>query len=161
MTEDGGQPLFAPKPPSKFHDISWRRARAFPTHEAMQSEVLDFLRTRPIAGLSTKSTFDRQIEGEYAFIRNGQVIGFADAFEILDIDFRRFVTAYEIKPKIDTVFGIVRQAKALLQLTRSSIKAEQHHCAIVVPHTDPLLAELRSHWPATWAWGFRNEDADT
>ena len=119
----------------------------------MQAEVLAYLRTRPLAGVPYGAIVDRHVEAEYAFVRNGQVVGFVDAIEIVTVNLTAVAHLFEIKPKIDTVFGIVRQAKAAEALAASCIPAQSHVCHVVVPHTDPLLPALRAEWQHTWAWG--------
>ena len=57
-----------------------------------------------------------------------------------------------IKPRIHTVDGCVRQAKALEALAKS-VEADFHFCHIVVKADDPLLVPLRAEWPRVWAWG--------
>lgn len=150
--------LFIPRTPSGFHDESWKRLRATPKHDVMQAEVLHFLRNRVLAGLPERSFVDRMVEGEYPIEKRGQIIAYVDAIEITTIDFRTTVQAFEIKPVIETVFGIVRQAKALLPLLRVAIPGVDHFVHIVVPANDPKIAELRTEWPHTWAWGATFEE---
>lgn len=125
----------------------------------MQRDFLAFLRARPTAAVTPGAITSRLVEGEYELIRGGQVVSFVDAIEILDVGILsqslRTVTMFEIKPVIDTVYGIVRQAKAQLQLARLLIPANVHVLHVVVPHDDPLLGDLRVEWPNTWAWGLQ------
>ena len=149
-------PLFGSAPartPSSFHNDKWQVARKHPNHDRLQMDVLAHLRTRPIAGVRPMDIVVREVEGEYPIVRRGQVIGYADAIESLPVNGVRVVSLFELTPVIETVFGIVRQAKALLQLAVTSIEADQHYCHVVVPAGDPLLAGLRAEWPHTWAWG--------
>lgn len=150
-----GDKLFVPRLPSRFHDEARRRS---PNHDRMQIEVLDFLRSRKLVGLPDTGLIDRTVEGEYPIIRRGQVVSFVDAIEILEIDLRKYVSAFEIKPKIDSVFAIVRQAKATLALLQSTLRPAYCVCHVVVPHTDPLLLEMRAAWPQTWAWGLPTKE---
>lgn len=151
MTFDG---MFVPRPPSAFHDDSWRKTRAQPTHEAIQQQVLTFLRDRVVAA-PDRAFVDRHVEGEYAIVKRGQIIAYVDAIEILSVNLFRTVSLFEVKPVIDTVFGIVRQAKALLQLAQTTIPGEAYYCHVVVPWTDPKIEELKAEWPRTWAWGIK------
>ena len=140
--------------PSGFHDEAYKRPRG---HDAMQMEFLAFLRARPFgAAIPAGAMVHRDVEGERPFIRNGQVIAFADAFEMLTINLYQVASAFEIKPRIETVFGVVRQAKALLQVMRQTLRADQHWVHVVVPHDDPMLDELRKEWPHVWAWGLQS-----
>ncbi|NBV20343.1 MAG: hypothetical protein EBS11_27745 [Janthinobacterium sp.] len=93
-------------------------------------------------------------------VRRGSVVSFVDAVELLTVDFVTTCNIFEIKPRIATVFGIVRQAKAMLTLAESCIPAALYYCHVIVPHDDPMLADLRKEWPHTWAWGARFEDGE-
>lgn len=148
---------FFPKPPSAFHNAAWMKVRANPGHEIMQQQVLAFLRQRRIAGLAPGGAVYRDVEGEMPLVRRGQIVAYADAAEILQIDLTRIISLFEIKPAIETVFGIVRQAKALLELAKAALPADQHWCHIVVPAADPKLDDLRVEWPHVWAWGIQFE----
>ena len=150
MPDDGRE--FAPRPPSRFHDEARRRV---PSHDRMQQEVLAFLRERRLACLPDTPLIERHVEGEYPLHKNGQVVSFVDAIEILSICTERFVSAFEIKPKIDTTFGIVRQVKAQRALLWRNLKPKHCEVYVVVPINDPLLSELRAEWPHTWAWGYQ------
>lgn len=140
----------APSTPSGFHQRARQRGV---THDKMQAELLAFLRARPLAGIPLGAIVHRQVEGELPLTRRGQVVSFADAAEILTVNLATVVSLFEIKPRIDTVFGIVRQCKAMLALARACITGDQHYCHAVVPHDDPLIADLRAEWPLVWAWG--------
>lgn len=148
MTKD-----FRPRPPSSFHNDRWKAARAGSRHDAIQTELLAFLRSRPTVNIPERAAVHRFVEGEYPLTRAGQIIGYADAIEITTVNLTRVVSIYEVKPKIETVFGIVRQAKAMLALAQQCISGDQYYCHIVVPCDDPLVDHLRSEWPHTWAWG--------
>ncbi len=138
--------------PSGWHDQAWRREAK---HEAMQRELLAFLRSRSIAGLPETPLVRRTVEGEYLITIGRNIVGFADAVEILNIRLQTTVSLFEVKPRIDDLFAIVRQAKALLQLAKRAIPAEFHYCHLIVPHDDHKLAYLRREWPHTWAWGIQ------
>ena len=72
------------------------------------------------------------------------------------------VSLFEIKPQIDTPFGIVRQVKSYLELAaREWPDADQITAHVVVPHADPQLPDLRAEWPQTWAWGVSFEPEST
>jgi len=137
--------------PSGFHDEKWRQNRALPTHDEMQRDFLTFLRARSI--IVSGALVTREVIPEYEFVRKGRIVAFADAVEIVDVDFMRTVNIYEIKPIIETVFGIVRQCKALFQLARELIPGNVQVVHAVVPFNDPLLDALRVEWPAAWGWG--------
>lgn len=136
--------------PSGFHDRAWRRA---PKHDVMQKDFLAYLRARPTMIVPASQLVSRQVDGEYPLVRNGQVISFVDAIEILDIGLLRVVSLFEIKPIIDTVYGILRQVRAQLQLAETLMPANVHVLHIIVPHDEPMLPDLRAEWPHTWAWG--------
>lgn len=150
--------LIIPRTPSGYHDDARGRLRKEPKHDLMQAEVLKFLRGRVLAGIPEGAYVDRLVEGEYPIVRRGQVVAYADAIEIASVNLFRTISMFEIKPVIDTVFGIIRQAKALLQLASVTIPGEAYFCHVVVPAEDPLLPELRAEWPRTWAWGAKFEE---
>lgn len=141
--------IHPPKTPSGFHGDARRRT---PSHDRMQTELLAFLRGRPYAALPTGAPVHRVVEAEYPLVRNGQVVAFLDAVEIVTIALSSTVNLFEIKPKIETVFGVIRQAKAGLVLAYSTIRADVLVYHIVVPWDDPLLGALRQEWPRTWGW---------
>jgi hypothetical protein len=124
--------------PSGFHDRAWRRA---PKHDDMQREFLEFLRARPTIIVPPNAISARQVEGEYPLVRNGQVISFVDAIEILDVGFCRTVTLFEIKPIIETVYGVVRQAKAQLELASNCFANATVTLNVVVPHDEFHMGE--------------------
>lgn len=140
-----------PPSPSRFHDQAYRRDAG---HDALQQEFLEWLRIRPVVALIQPDGIrpHRYVEGEYALSRDGNIVAYADAIEFLTIGLATTINLFEIKPKIHTVFGIVRQLKAQLALAKE-IRADFHFCHAVVPHTDPLIPTLRQHWPHVWAWG--------
>jgi hypothetical protein len=142
-----------PRTPSGFHESARRRAAACPRHDAMQQEVLAFLRGRTIAGAPKGAFILHEVEAEKPFTRNGQVIAYADAMETIQVNLFRSVNVFEIKPRIETVFGILRQVKGLLELARKEVPGDMHFGHVVVPADDPRLAEMRAEWPNTWAWG--------
>lgn len=144
--------------PSGFHSAARDRARRRPKHDEMQRDFLTFLRGKSVTIVGEVVT--RAVEGEYPIIRHGQIIAFADCAEFVDVGMTRTVCLYEIKPVIDTTFGIVRQAKALLELAHKFIPAAIHTVHVVVPHDDPLLMDLRREWPRTWAWGVKFEPGE-
>lgn len=150
------QPLI-PRPPSAFHNEAYHRDAG---HDALQQEVLRFLRGRSLAGLPPAAALHREVEGERPLYRCGQIVGYVDACEIVTVNL--FVTCqlFEIKPRIQTVFGIVRQAKATLALAKTCIPADLHFCHVVVPHNDPKLSDLRAEWPHVWAWGVESPEWD-
>lgn len=119
----------------------------------MQAEFLGFLRDRPTAMIPEGALVHRTVEAEMPLYRRGQIISYVDAAETLTINLTTTVSLFEIKPRIETVFGIIRQLKATLALAEQSIKADHHYCHAIVPHDDPHLTELRRWWPYVWAWG--------
>lgn len=152
---DDGRSLLVPRPPSYWHDQAYRRPRR---HDEMQKEFLDFLCDRRLAGLPDTELIDRQVEGDFPLYAGGKSVSplsFVDAIEILDIRLERFVSAFELKPEIYSVSGIIRQVKAQIPLIWSNLKPHHFQYYIVVPATDPLLPDLRAEWPQTWAWGFK------
>lgn len=150
-----------PRTPSRWHDDAWKRMRATPKHDVIQRDVLTFLRGRVLAGIPEGAFVDRMVEGEYAIVLRGNIVAYVDAIDIFSVNLRRQVHAFEIKPVIDTTFGIVRQIKHTMHLLEQSIPDAMHFGHLVVPVDDPLLAELRTEWLQTWAWGFTtNESAD-
>ena len=137
----------APLTPSRAHDQAFKRDAG---HDALQQEVLAFLRGRSLAQ-SGATIISRTVEAEMPFRKRGQIVAYADIGEIIDTPLCRIVNIYEIKPRIETVFGIVRQAKVLADLVQD-IEADQRYVNVVVPHTDPLGPALLREWPRTWAW---------
>lgn len=146
-----------PSTPSRAHEDAWRRDAG---HDAMQETFLAFLRSRPIAAIPEGAIVHRTVEAELPLHRNGRIVSFVDAAEILTINLTTIVSLFELKPRIDTVFGIVRQAKMMLELAQAEIQADQHYCHVVVPAGDPLIAALRQHWERVWAWGATFEPAE-
>lgn len=143
-------------PPSYFHDQARKIALDYPGHEKIKQELLTYLRSKVITGLRPGAFVDRLVEGEYTILDDQKrICGYADAIEILNIDLIRTITIFEVKPKIDTVFGIVQQMKAYLCLAEQYMPAHHYAGNLVVPASDPRLAELRHQWPRTWAWGIK------
>lgn len=121
----------------------------------MQAELLAFLRSRKIWMPGVKAAVvptHREVEGEYPFLRRGEIVAYADAIDILTVGLFTVVNIFEVKPKIESIFAAIRQAKALLNLAEHTIQADAHYCNIVVPATDPLLYDLRFQWRETWGW---------
>lgn len=122
----------------------------------MQAEVLAHLRNRPLVGIPDVTPVHRDVIGEWPIHRaDGQVIAFVDAVEIVTVGLEQHVYAFEIKPVIDTAFGIVRQLKAIEALIASRIRPKFQTVFAVVRWDDPKLGILRKEWPATWAWGIQ------
>jgi len=138
-----------PPTPSRFHDDAWRRDRG---HDSMQAEFLDFLRGRPLV-IPVGALIHRDVEAEKPLYLRGQIVSYVDCCEILTINLTVFVSLFEIKPRIDTVFGIVRQLKSALDIAKRSIPGDLYFCHVVVPASDPKLDDLRAEWPRVWAWG--------
>ena len=139
------------KPPSRFHDEAYRRDAG---HDALQAEFLAFLRSRVVTFIPENSRVSREVEAEFPLKnRYGVVVSFADAAEILLVNFCCVVSLFEVKPRIETVFGIIRQAKATEALGLQNWPDAQVYCHVVVPASDPLIAALRHEWPRVWAWG--------
>ena len=148
-----GDEPFLPKPPSKFHEDRGRGKSSW-RHDKMQAELLAFLRARSIAGLPANAVINREVEAEYPLTKRGQVVSFVDAIEVLDVNLLRFVSAFEVKPEIDSPCAIVRQAKSSAELLRHQIKFIAHlDYHLVCDANDPKLADLRAEWPHVWAWG--------
>jgi hypothetical protein len=144
-----------PPTPSRFHDDAWRRDRG---HDAMQAAFLEFLRDRPTAAIPEGAIVYREVEAEKPLYLRGQIVSYVDCCEILTVNLTTFVSLFEIKPRIDTVFGIVRQLKSALDIAKRSIPGDLYFCHVVVPASDPKLADLRAEWPHVWAWGITFED---
>ena len=149
----------SPKPPSRFHELARNRDAG---HDAMQAEFLTFLRSRVVTFIPAGATISREVEAELP-LRNraGVIVSFADAAEILLVNFTRVVSLFEVKPRIETVFGIVRQVKAMEDLGRANYPDAQVWAHAVVPASDPLIGELRQEWPRVWSWGISFEPVDT
>lgn len=158
MPNDGQRPTI-PRTPSAWHDQAWKRQRATPKHDVIQRDVLTFLRGRRLAGIPEGAWVDRMVEGEYAIVLRGNIVAYVDAIDIFSVNMLRQVHAFEIKPAIDTAFGIVRQIKHTMHLLEQAIPNAMHFGHLVVPVEDPLLAELRTEWPQTWAWGFKTDES--
>ncbi len=142
--------------PSGFHDAAYRRDAG---HDAMQQAFLVFLRARPISAVPAGAIVHREVEGEFPLYRRGQIVAYADAAETLTVNLTTTLSLFEIKPRIETVYGIVRQAKALESLAKA-IQADFHVCHVVVPATDPLIGAMRAEWPRVWAWGISFEPVE-
>ena len=155
----------APLTPSRAHDQAFKRDRG---HDAIQREVVAFLRRRSLCAIPKGAILHRTVEAEMPIYRRGQIIAFADAAEILTVNLTVTASMFEVKPKIHTTFGIIRQAKTLLSLAKETIPADFHLCHIVVPASDPLFPDLRAQIeddPAaeeirTWAWGAAFKDIE-
>ena len=136
--------------PSAAHNGAYQRDRG---HDAMQMAFLKFLRTRPLSCLPASPLVHHQVEGELALSRRGQVVAFVDCAETITVGLSQSVNWYEIKPRIETVFGVVRQAKALEQLGHSLGYAKGPFAVhVVVPASDPKITDLKAEWPNVWAW---------
>ena len=139
--------LQRPLTPSAAHNEAYVRDAG---HDRMQQDFLAFLRSRRL--VDRGPLVHREVEAEMPLYRRGQIVAYADAAEMITTGVTKQIHLYEIKPKIHTVFGIVRQAKALLDLAKT-IEADCHCVHVVVPHTDPLICQLKGEWPHVWAWG--------
>jgi hypothetical protein len=135
--------------PSQFHDQAYRRDAG---HDRLQADFLTFLRSRPFAGIPEGAIVHRTVEAEFPLRRRGEIVAYVDAVEILTVNLSTTASLFEVKPRIHTVFGIVRQAKAYEALAQGCIPADMHFCHVIVPAADPLLAALKSEWPRVWAW---------
>jgi hypothetical protein len=143
--------------PSGFHDEKWQQPGA---HDILQQEFLDFLRQRPFAVRTLPSeaaAWHRDVVGEYPFVQRGEIVAFADAAEILTVNLTTIISLFEIKPRIDTMFGITRQIKAYLAWAEKLLPQAITRGSIVVPHTDPKIGDLRKEWQWVWAWGWQHE----
>jgi hypothetical protein len=99
----------------------------------------------PIGHLNSEGTFV------------GPVYAFADIAELFTApkpgyrEGRLAIRIYEIKPKIHTVFGIVRQCRGLEAAVRSGFPSAECQVWAVVKSDDPQLAMLRRVQPClTW-----------
>ena len=120
----------------------------------MQAEFLAWLRGRRVAGVPDSALVSRHVEAEFPLTRRGEIVGWVDAVEVLDVALTCIVSLFEIKPVVDSPFGIIRQAKSYLNLARATFARADHiDLHIVVPASDPLLSQLRAEWPRTWGWG--------
>lgn len=150
-----------PQTPSGLNEQARQRG---PRHEAMQRSFMEFLRARRVTvGIPPGATVHRHVESELILDSNARIGGFVDCAEILSVSGASTIASlFEIKPVIDDVYGIVRQAKAILFHARRAIIADQHWCYVVVPADDPLIDDLRAEWPHVWAFGasFKPEDED-
>lgn len=141
--------------PSCAHDEAFRRDAG---HDSLQKEFLTFLRERRQVIFSGDLPIHRHVEAEYPFHRHGNIVAYADAVEILHVGPTKIVNIFEIKPKIHTVFGIVRQIKALVTLGYRDLAADICNGHIIVPAHDPKIGDLRDEWPHTWAWNIQISD---
>lgn len=126
----------------------------------MQAEVLEHLRTRPMVGIPEGVPVHREVVGEWPIYRRNQIVSFVDAVEIVTIGLEKHIYAFEVKPVIDTVFGIVRQLKAMDALIATEVRPKFRVVFAVAHWDDPSLADLRKEWPQTWAWGIQFADAE-
>jgi hypothetical protein len=139
-----------PPTPSRSHEEARRRHIG---HDQIQADLLVFLQKRLVSGVRPTAEIKKFVDSEFPLRRNGRIVSFVDCAEILTVDRTTVVSLFEVKPKIDTVFGIKRQCLLMLDLAEKSIQADQYYCHVGVPFYDPLLLELRKAWPLTWAWG--------
>lgn len=144
-------PLFAT--PSRLYGAARERALSCPAHDHIQSELTSFLKSRPWYSAPDSAQIVPFVEAEYPFTNSGRVIAFADVLEMVNLLGITFVNIYEIKPKIDSVFAVLRQVKALLHLAKVCIKADYYLCFIVGSASDPKLPDMRTQWRHTWGWG--------
>ena len=145
--------------PSQWHDDVRNRDAG---HDDMQIAVFDYLRDLAIS----REGYDRQgVWFEHPFLRHGQVIAWADIFEVWDPKPVHQATypkpaqkyfAWEIKPKIYSVGAVVRQcisleiAAAAALTGRGGTEPDITVCPIV-KHDDPKLSALRHVFRAV-AW---------
>jgi hypothetical protein len=131
--------------PSGWHDDAARRDGG---HDEMQMKVWQILK-RQAEELEKNDPDDRDLRSlavELPMIRRGSgIVAFADIALLWqdrnNYEIKRAVL-YEIKPKIWTIFGILRQA---ICLERAFLLAYPNaRCLVeaVVPHDDPKLHEL-------------------
>jgi hypothetical protein len=141
--------------PSGWHDATNDRDAG---HDDMQLAVYEWAKTRhdeKRIELGEHGFFElSSVEVEYPFHARNTIAAFADVCEVwrsVEANYHRFYqfyfVAFELKPRIRSVGGLIRQCVAL------SHHIENHHqpnqksplCVIipVVPHEDPKLPTLR------------------
>lgn len=157
--------------PSRWHDDAHGRDAG---HDEMQAAVFRFLRERPRlinAGAEEEKPYVRhKIEVEYAFEEAGVLFGFADICDIYVKDLERsaytetYYFVYEIKPRITSVGGLIRQCRAtFITALRSggissgwgtpSRRAPRVMVIPVVPRDDPKIELLKEMYTgAVWGW---------
>jgi len=152
--------------PSGWHDDTRSRDAG---HDEMQLAVLRKLKSRepePIPGRFNEVYKFRGVYAEFPFYLNGQIIAFADVCEVFRTDkagyggyYELFYVAYEIKPRILSVGGVIRQALALdsaIERAKQGRQSTANQCRVipVVPAHDPKIDLLREMYNGSiWAWG--------
>jgi len=137
-------------------------------HDDLQLRIWRYLKDRASASMETKDDgiFSRvAVTVEHPFKVKGIPIAFADVCEVFRSDKTTHdgywvyrYTAYEIKPRIYSVGGIIRQCKALeVAIERSGPeRSTKKPEAIVVPvvfRTDPKVEMLKEMYTGTvWTW---------
>jgi hypothetical protein len=137
-----------PHTPSGWHDDAMHRDAG---HDAMQHELWKWLKLTPqwkyLPANVDPETVRKSVEFEMPFHSNADryypsaVIAFADVGEVWECNgCTRWLTLYEVKPKIGSVGAVVRQCEALRNTLGNYTK--NFRVIAVVPHDDPKLAML-------------------
>lgn len=154
--------------PSAWHNDAMSRDAG---HDEMQfafwqsliedgQNTIRVLRNKPDKDGNTSDEYARyNIQFEFEFIHRGKLLGFGDVVEqfwrkgdstsSLPILYWRI---YEIKPKVHSVGGVVRQARALKRISDAAMDKGNGHKSFeswvrvitVVPWDDPKIDMLRS-----------------
>jgi len=138
-------------------------------HDELQLTLWRYLKKRPTEPIQTKNdgTFSRvSVTVEHPFMVKGIPIAFADVCEVFRSDQVTYdnywnyrYVAYEIKPRIYSVGGIIRQCMALEVAiersgpTRASGKKPEAVVVPVVLRSDPKAEMLKEMYgPNVWTW---------
>lgn len=153
--------------PSRAHDEAWRRS---PDHDALQVSAFRWFSASPAASkLRWTPRYRKEPEiyersytiAEYALRCDGRISAFVDLVQIYQREephpVQKTVTRqvwflHEIKPRIDTVGGLIRQCRTLdhhaeKALPRSNLgDCPEFRVIPLVPHDDPALPDLEAMW---------------
>lgn len=151
--------------PGGWHDEARKRDAG---HDEMQLAVYRFLLTQrrpyttdevgasvfstvfefPIGPVGSRVVRDRIATERTSYgdeDRPAKISAFADIAELYGPPGRGcwdYAVLYEVKPKIETIGGIVRQCRALRQAFEASFPKAQCAVIVVIPRDDPLLKSL-------------------
>lgn len=149
--------LHAIKSPSGWHDDAYQRDAG---HDAMQMDVFERIKAShttdrwlwhsfyedPPADLAPT---DVQVELPIIQRRTEQIIAFVDVAEFYNT---KDLILYEIKPKIHSVGGCVRQATALYHAARQNLRHNRLSVVLVPRYDDQKLDQLIAAYPFVAAW---------
>ena len=150
--------------PSGWHDATNDRDAG---HDDMQLAVYQWAKSHPEGrriDLEKYGIFEHvSVEVEYPFASRKNIVAFADVCEVwrsVEVNYQRFYqyyyVAFEIKPRIRSVGGLIRQCVALAHHIGNEHHPNQKPPLRVVipavPHDDAKLATLRKLYDPVMPW---------